>query len=141
MRKKRAAAEDACSTGEGGQGEEKEDDGGFENVAMENEGGEGIDEDEEEEEEAERVMRLSWILLSVAFASSFVLVIVWHFVAILQQLPLFTWIGLQGLTTYQWTIRPSLSYVGQGMIMGTKTVLSTLLGALIGWGALAWLVR
>lgn len=47
-----------------------------------------------------------------------------------------TWVGLPHLTTWKWTLRLSLGLVGQGMIMGTKSALSLLLGAVLAWGYL-----
>lgn len=36
-----------------------------------------------------------------------------------------------------WTFSPSLSYVGQGIIMGGPTTLSMALGMVVGWGVLS----
>jgi len=42
--------------------------------------------------------------------------------------------GLPQATAFSWVITPSLSYVGQGMIMGHRICLSMLFGAFFGWG-------
>ena len=43
---------------------------------------------------------------------------------------------MPSLTAWKWTLRPALSYVGQGMIMGGRPAASLLVGALVGWGYL-----
>lgn len=92
-------------------------------------------EEKEEKEESEEWDRKLRILLFSFLASSFILLLSYFF-PILGSLPVMSWIGLPGLTAFSWTITPSLSYVGQGMIMGPKTGLSMALGALFGWGLL-----
>ena len=52
-----------------------------------------------------------------------------------------SWVGLPSLTEWRWTLRPALSLVGQGMIMGTRPAFSLLLGALTGWAVLGPLAR
>ena len=52
-----------------------------------------------------------------------------------------SWIGLPHLTTWRWTLRLSLGLVGQGMIMGTRSALSLLLGSVLAWGVLGPLAR
>jgi len=75
-------------------------------------------------------------------------VLVWTFVAtcaftlasawapVLRALPVFTWVGLPAATTWGWVLTPAMGYIGQGMIMGTKTSLSMLIGALLGYAVL-----
>lgn len=49
-----------------------------------------------------------------------------------KSFPIFTWLGLPAATAWGWEVSPSMGYVGQGMIMGPKTALSMLGGALLG---------
>lgn len=86
----------------------------------------------EESEEWNRKL----IYLLVSFGASSIVLLATYFVPILGSIPIMTWIGLSGMTKFYWTLTPSLSYVGQGMIMGPKTGLSMILGALFGWGIL-----
>lgn len=53
-------------------------------------------------------------------------------------MPVLHWLGapLQA-TQLGWYVSPSLSYVGQGMIMGLRPALSMGVGALLAWGILA----
>lgn len=101
------------------------------------EGGEDRYEKEAKEarEEAEEwSKKIRYLLLS--FGCSSLVLLLGYFVPITGNMPVMTWVGLPALTTFCWTITPSLSYVGQGMIMGPKTGLSMMLGALFGWGIL-----
>lgn len=77
-----------------------------------------------------------WAVLACSFAVSGGLTIAAHFMPILKNLPVMTWLGWPAATAYFWSLQPSLSYVGQGIIMGPGTTFSMLLGALLGW---AWL--
>ncbi|KAK5583572.1 hypothetical protein RB653_005169 [Dictyostelium firmibasis] len=72
-------------------------------------------------------------VLFYSFLVSFIYTMLSYFFPILSSLPIF---GNYVKTTFFWTLTPSLSYVGQGMIMGTRTGVSTLIGAIIGWGIL-----
>jgi len=63
-----------------------------------------------------------------------------------------SWLGLPAATKWGWSLRPSLGYVGQGlvgsnisfiltfslpgMIMGPRTGVSLLTGAVVGWAVL-----
>ena len=51
---------------------------------------------------------------------------------VLKSFPVFSWIGLPGVTAWGWELSPSLGYVGQGMIMGPRSAVSMLLGAIAG---------
>eukprot|EP01119_Soliformovum_irregulare_P015796 TRINITY_DN4505_c0_g2_i1.p1 TRINITY_DN4505_c0_g2~~TRINITY_DN4505_c0_g2_i1.p1 ORF type:complete len:370 (-),score=83.97 TRINITY_DN4505_c0_g2_i1:989-2098(-) len=77
-----------------------------------------------------------WKVLAMSLASSSAYAISTYFIPVLQSIPIFTWIGLSSVTAWNWTITPSPSYIGQGMIMGTNTGLSMLAGAITGWGIL-----
>ena len=77
-----------------------------------------------------------WCLLFWSFALSGGYTLLAHFVPILKNLPVLDWLGYPAATPWFWSLQPSLSYVGQGLIMGPRTTLSMLLGTVIGW---AWL--
>lgn len=79
----------------------------------------------------------AWGLLFGSFAISALYTLASHLVPILKNLPIGTWIGLPVLTDWLWTIQPSPSYVGQGLIMGPRVAISMLLGTVVGWGVLA----
>ncbi|KAK7678572.1 hypothetical protein QCA50_018444 [Cerrena zonata] len=57
-----------------------------------------------------------------------------YFFPVIFSLPLF---GRYLARQWLWTFTPSLSYVGQGIIMGFPTTLSMNLGMLVGWGILS----
>jgi OPT family oligopeptide transporter len=90
-----------------------------------------------EEHGVEGMGGAEWGVLFGCFAVSSGYTLAGHFVPILKNLPLGTWAGYPMLTAWMWTLQPSLSYVGQGLIMGPRTAASMLLGTLIGWGVLA----
>jgi OPT family oligopeptide transporter len=92
--------------------------------------------EEEEEAEGGSMMRAEWALLAAGFGLSGGYTLLSHFVPTLKNLPVLTWLGYPAATALFWTLQPSLSYVGQGIIMGPRTTISMLLGALLGW---AWL--
>ncbi|KAM9992407.1 hypothetical protein ACTFIY_009862 [Dictyostelium cf. discoideum] len=72
-------------------------------------------------------------VLFYSFLVSFIYTMLIYFFPILSSIPIF---GNYVKNTFFWTLTPSFSYVGQGMIMGTRTGVSTLVGAIIGWGIL-----
>eukprot|EP01127_Copromyxa_protea_P015255 TRINITY_DN435_c0_g1_i1.p1 TRINITY_DN435_c0_g1~~TRINITY_DN435_c0_g1_i1.p1 ORF type:complete len:657 (+),score=104.12 TRINITY_DN435_c0_g1_i1:100-2070(+) len=80
--------------------------------------------------------RQLWVLI-ITFSISGVYMILSFFLPVLKNIPVFTYMGLPYATEFYWMLTPSFSYVGQGMIMGTNTCLSMLIGAVIGWGVLA----
>jgi uncharacterized oligopeptide transporter (OPT) family protein len=92
-------------------------------------------EDKEDEDDAEWDKKVKYLLL--AFFAAAAIDIFEYFFPIVAAIPLFTYFHLPVVTSYYWTLTPSLSYVGQGMIMGPKTGFSMLLGAIVGWGILA----
>ena len=73
----------------------------------------------------------------VCMGAAAVITILTHGIPVLSHIPI---IGLLGAgaapAQYGWTLTPSLAYVGQGVLMGMHTVLSMLLGAVLGWGVL-----
>jgi putative OPT family oligopeptide transporter len=83
-----------------------------------------------------RDLELRWLSLSWSFAASFALAFVCFVWTAASNLAIGNWIGLPILSRWHWTLRPTLSYVGQGMIMGPKSVLSMFLGAVIAWALL-----
>ncbi|KAL7546375.1 hypothetical protein ACHAWF_009717 [Thalassiosira exigua] len=84
-----------------------------------------------------KTMTRTWRVLFLCFAISSVYTLIGFFVPIVRELPVFTYVGLPALTAWSWTLQPSPSYFGQGMIMGPHTAWSMLLGALVGWAVLA----
>ncbi|KAG0259247.1 hypothetical protein BG011_002755 [Mortierella polycephala] len=84
--------------------------------------------------------RLNMIALSISFALSAMYTLLSYFFPVVASVPIFDW--LSGMTvsvagTWQWFLTPSLSYVGQGIIMGFPTTASMLLGCVVGWGILS----
>ncbi|KXS20618.1 OPT superfamily oligopeptide transporter [Gonapodya prolifera JEL478] len=74
--------------------------------------------------------------LLYSFLASSIYTILSYFVPVLYNAPVLSWIGIPSATRWGWWLTPSLSYVGQGMIMGPHTTLSMLAGALFGWAML-----
>lgn len=74
----------------------------------------------------------AWKALLVTFAAAGVYTLAASQWKVLKSFPVFTWVGLPGLTAWGWELAPSLGYVGQGMIMGPRTAVSMLLGAIAG---------
>ncbi|KAJ3339855.1 hypothetical protein HDU93_007740 [Gonapodya sp. JEL0774] len=74
--------------------------------------------------------------LLYSFVASSSYTIASYFVPVLYNAPVMSWIGISMATKWGWWVTPSLSYVGQGMIMGAHTTISMLFGALFGWGFL-----
>ena len=74
-----------------------------------------------------------WRVLFGSFVLSASYTLAAHFLPILKNLPVMTWLGYPLATAWYWSLQPSLSYVGQGMIMGPRTAISMLLGTVIGW--------
>ncbi|KAJ1654374.1 OPT super [Dispira simplex] len=73
------------------------------------------------------------IALVIAFTLSGIYTVLSYLFPILTKIPIF------GATAsaWNWNLRPSLSYMGQGIIMGLPTCLSMLFGAVVGWGILS----
>jgi len=75
--------------------------------------------------------------LGLACGSASCVTILTAFVPVVGALPLLHWMGAPpAATQLGWYISPSLSYVGQGMIMGLRPALSMGAGAIIAWGVL-----
>ncbi|KAG8898597.1 hypothetical protein FRC00_002603, partial [Tulasnella sp. 408] len=79
-------------------------------------------------------LKNGWALLGWSFVSSGVMTLLAYFFPILFSIPLF---GRRLASQWLWTFSPSLSYVGQGIIMGFPTTLSMNLGMIVGWAILS----
>ncbi|KAI9362701.1 OPT oligopeptide transporter protein-domain-containing protein [Pilaira anomala] len=77
--------------------------------------------------------------LLASFSVSSVYTLASYFFPIIYALPIFNWMTLNyvDFKAWEWYFTPSLSYIGQGIIMGLPTTLSMLLGAIVGWGILS----
>jgi OPT family oligopeptide transporter len=84
--------------------------------------------------------RMNMTALGISFTLSGLYTVLSYFVPAISAIPVFDW--LSGMTiavgsTWQWFFTPSLSYIGQGIIMGFPTTASMLLGCFVGWGILS----
>ncbi|KAF9184293.1 hypothetical protein BGZ51_003407 [Haplosporangium sp. Z 767] len=84
--------------------------------------------------------RVNMTALGVSFTISGMYTVLSYFIPAIAAIPVFDW--LSGMTiafgsTWQWFFTPSLSYIGQGVIMGFPTTASMLLGCVVGWGILS----
>ncbi|KAI0041706.1 oligopeptide transporter [Auriscalpium vulgare] len=95
----------------------------------------GFDEADHVEAEVREVVQTEgWSALTLSFLGSSILTLLAYFFPVMFAIPLFgTYLARQWL----WSFTPSLSYVGQGIIMGFPTTLSMNLGMLVGWGVLS----
>ncbi|EJD48943.1 OPT superfamily oligopeptide transporter [Auricularia subglabra TFB-10046 SS5] len=94
--------------------------------------------DDDEDEEADIVKKEGWADLLWSFAASAVLTVSAYFVPVIFAIPLF---GNYLAREWLWSFSPSLSYVGQGIIMGFPIALSMNIGMLVGWGVLSPLAK
>ncbi|KAG0044890.1 hypothetical protein BGZ83_009835 [Gryganskiella cystojenkinii] len=84
--------------------------------------------------------RLNMLALGLSFTVSGLYTVLSYFVPMIAAIPVFDWLSFNTIafgTTWQWFFTPSLSYIGQGVIMGFPTTASMLLGCLVGWGILS----
>ncbi|KAI0325098.1 OPT oligopeptide transporter [Cubamyces sp. BRFM 1775] len=88
--------------------------------------------------ETEVAEQEGWSALSWSFAASGVMTLAAYFFPVVFSIPLF---GTYLASEWLWTFTPSLSYIGQGIIMGFPTTLSMNLGMLVGWGVLSPLAK
>ncbi|KAF9150743.1 hypothetical protein BG015_007431 [Linnemannia schmuckeri] len=84
--------------------------------------------------------RMNMTALGISFTLSGLYTVLSYFIPVIAAIPVFDW--LSGMTiafgaTWQWFFTPSLSYIGQGIIMGFPTTASMLLGCFVGWGILS----
>ncbi|PBL03508.1 oligopeptide transporter [Armillaria gallica] len=84
--------------------------------------------------EQEVVQNTGWQTLLWSFASSGIMTLSAYFFPVIFSIPLF---GNHLAKEWLWTFTPSLSYVGQGIIMGYPITLSMNLGMFVGWGILS----
>ncbi|KAI7907391.1 OPT oligopeptide transporter protein-domain-containing protein [Cokeromyces recurvatus] len=86
-----------------------------------------------------QIWHLKLKALLVSFSVSSIYTLASYFFPIIYALPIFNWLTLNTIDfkAWEWYFTPSLSYVGQGIIMGFPTTLSMLLGCFIGWGILS----
>ncbi|KAF5367511.1 hypothetical protein D9758_003763 [Tetrapyrgos nigripes] len=80
------------------------------------------------------VKQTGWHELIWSFLVSAIMTLAAYFFPIVVAIPLF---GNYLAREWAWTFTPSLSYVGQGIIMGFPTTLSMNLGMFLGWGILS----
>ncbi|KAF9926367.1 hypothetical protein FBU30_004031 [Linnemannia zychae] len=87
--------------------------------------------------------RLNMTALGISFGLSALYTLLSYFFPVISTVPIFDWLSGMTVTvasTWQWFLTPSLSYVGQGVIMGFPTTASMLLGCVVGWGILSPIV-
>ncbi|KAF5391575.1 hypothetical protein D9757_002385 [Collybiopsis confluens] len=82
----------------------------------------------------EIVSPAGWHELLWSFVASALLTLAAYFFPVIFAIPVF---GNYLAREWLWSFTPSLSYVGQGIIMGFPTTLSMNLGMLVGWGVLS----
>ncbi|KAG0237659.1 hypothetical protein BGW41_008324 [Actinomortierella wolfii] len=81
--------------------------------------------------------------LGLSFLVSGIYTVLSYFFPVVGAVPIFDWLTGNTVTiggTWQWYFTPSLSYIGQGVIMGFPTTASMLLGCFVGWGILSPIV-
>ncbi|KAL9936542.1 hypothetical protein V8E36_004610 [Tilletia maclaganii] len=83
--------------------------------------------------------REGWRALLWSFGGSSLFTLASFFIPVLYAMPIFDPIcpGHNAAAMWGWWFTPSLSYIGQGIIMGLPTAISMSLGALIGWAVLS----
>ncbi|EGG20352.1 hypothetical protein DFA_07476 [Cavenderia fasciculata] len=74
-----------------------------------------------------------WKILFISFGVSSFYTFLSYWVPAVKNVPIF---GMYLANTWSWSLTPSLSYVGQGMIMGPKTGVSMMIGTVLGWAIL-----
>uniref|UniRef100_A0A8H7Y0F4 Oligopeptide transporter n=1 Tax=Psilocybe cubensis TaxID=181762 RepID=A0A8H7Y0F4_PSICU len=103
-------------------------------VSAENQQESITEEESEDETERDIVEHQGWSNLIWSFAVSGGLTLVAYFFPVLFAIPLF---GNYLAKEWLWYFTPSLSYVGQGVIMGFSTTISMNLGMFAGWAILS----
>ncbi|KAI5118103.1 hypothetical protein M0805_005210 [Coniferiporia weirii] len=89
---------------------------------------------EDRAEERDAVRKDGWLALGWSFATSSLMTLMAYFFPVIFSIPIF---GRNLAQNWLWSFTPSLSYVGQGVIMGFPTALSMNLGMIVGWGVLS----
>lgn len=77
-----------------------------------------------------------WRALGLSFAASFGLGLLAFCAPAAANVDVLAALGWRAPGQWGWTLRPALSYVGQGMIMRHRAGLSMLAGAVVAWGVL-----
>ncbi|KAG0695599.1 OPT oligopeptide transporter protein-domain-containing protein [Suillus ampliporus] len=95
---------------------------------------EAAEDDLDVHDERDVVQREGWEDLLSSFLASGAMTLAAYFFPIVFAIPIF---GKYLAREWLWSFTPSLSYVGQGIIMGFPTTLSMNLGMLVGWGILS----
>ncbi|KAI0058594.1 OPT superfamily oligopeptide transporter [Artomyces pyxidatus] len=94
----------------------------------------GPDSEDVDAEAREVIQNTGWASLAWSFLASSLLTLSAYFFPVVFAIPLF---GKYLAQQWLWTFTPSLSYVGQGIIMEFPTTLSMNLGMFVGWGVLS----
>ncbi|KAL7415601.1 OPT oligopeptide transporter protein-domain-containing protein [Mrakia frigida] len=100
-----------------------------------------VDEELPEEETVETMGDAGWRALGGSFLASAGLTFLSLLFPIIYAIPIFDVFGGNLASGWMWSFSPSLSYVGQGIIMGFPTTLSMNLGMIVGWGILSPLAK
>ncbi|PWN32769.1 OPT superfamily oligopeptide transporter [Meira miltonrushii] len=95
------------------------------------------------EREQEEEVQNGWKGLLITFTASVGITIASFLVPVLYAIPIFDLFlpGHDAASKWGWQLTPSLSYVGQGIIMGPQTTISLFAGAVVGWGILSPVVH
>ncbi|KAJ1645107.1 OPT super, partial [Coemansia asiatica] len=100
------------------------------------------DSDSTSDQDSKYIDDVKWITKLLALFVSFLLsgayALLSHFFPIISALPIF---GSRLSRDWAWNLMPSLSYAGQGIIMGLPTCMWMLVGSVVGWGILSPLAR
>ncbi|KIY73454.1 oligopeptide transporter [Cylindrobasidium torrendii FP15055 ss-10] len=107
---------------------------GYERVADEEDHAISDDESAADVELERDVEETGWKALIWSFVPSGILTLAAYFFPVIFAIPIF---GYDLARTWMWTFTPSLSYVGQGIIMGYPVTLSMNFGMLTGWAILS----
>ncbi|KAI1313838.1 hypothetical protein EDD11_002470 [Mortierella claussenii] len=84
--------------------------------------------------------QINMAALGISFTVSGLYTVLSYFFPVIAAIPVFDWLSGSTIAfgaTWQWFFTPSLSYIGQGVIMGFPTTASMLLGCVVGWGILS----
>ncbi|KAJ2383410.1 OPT super, partial [Coemansia sp. RSA 2611] len=101
-----------------------------------------VDDDDEVQTDYRPADDVKWVtkllILFVSFTMSGIYALLAHFFPVIAALPVF---GRRASTDWAWNLMPSLSYAGQGIIMGLPTCVWMLVGSVVGWGILSPLAK
>ncbi|OXB36338.1 oligopeptide transporter 8 [Cryptococcus neoformans] len=103
--------------------------------------GEGREAEWEEEKDVEIMTGKGWWALGTSFIASGSLTVLSFLFPILFSIPVFDVLSLPFgsslAASWMWWFTPSLSYVGQGIIMGFPVTVSMNIGMVVGWAMLS----